>query len=253
MNVSSLAAMVRNRLRREGIYSRSEYWDAKAAEYNGDAISMWPNNALNRLYHREQTDLISAWLGDLRGRLVLDVGCGTGRISRFLAALGATVVGVDFSEKSLEVARRLSGAGNPSYRRQSVFELEGGGAFDAVVCLGCLSVACRTPGQFVCAARRLRNSLKTGGVLLLIEPFHRGFLHRVLNMSLDECLEVLRRERFDIRRTAELHFWPMRLLLAYFPLPATLTAAGYGLGQMFLKMFNRLSAGDYKAVYAVAE
>lgn len=250
MNVSSLAAMVRNRFRREALYSRSEYWDAKAAQYQGDAISMWPNNALNQLYHREQLDLIDGWLGDIRGLRVLDVGCGTGRISRHLASRGARVVGVDFSEKSLEVARGLGG--DIMYRRASVFELDETETFDAVVCLGCLSVACRTAREFALAIRRLRDSLRRGGTLVLIEPFHRGPLHRVLNMSFRECLAIIRGQRFEVVRTGELHFWPMRLLLAYFPLPAGLTTAGYRLGRALQAMVGRFSLGDYKAVQAAS-
>lgn len=45
--------------------------------------------------------------------LVLDVGCGTGRFSRRLDAAGLPVVGFDFSEESLRVARSRS---DPSIR-----------------------------------------------------------------------------------------------------------------------------------------
>lgn len=42
----------------------------------------------------------------------LDFGCGSGRSTRFLAALGFTVVGVDLSPAMLEQARRLDPAGD---------------------------------------------------------------------------------------------------------------------------------------------
>ncbi|MDE0460452.1 MAG: methyltransferase domain-containing protein [Chromatiales bacterium] len=45
-------------------------------------------------------------LGDVRGRDVLDLGCGTGRHTAWLAEAGARVTAVDFSEKMLERARR---------------------------------------------------------------------------------------------------------------------------------------------------
>src|SRR5918994_6041335 len=46
-------------------------------------------------------------LGDLRGRRVLDVGCGTGRLAIVLAERHAAKVwGVDPSAEMLEVARR---------------------------------------------------------------------------------------------------------------------------------------------------
>ena len=45
-------------------------------------------------------------LGDVRDRRVLDLGCGTGRHTAWLASAGARVTAVDFSEKMLEQARR---------------------------------------------------------------------------------------------------------------------------------------------------
>jgi SAM-dependent methyltransferase len=45
--------------------------------------------------------------GDLRGRRVLDVGCGTGRLALALAERGAKVWGVDSSEEMLAQARAV--------------------------------------------------------------------------------------------------------------------------------------------------
>jgi 2-polyprenyl-6-hydroxyphenyl methylase / 3-demethylubiquinone-9 3-methyltransferase len=49
-------------------------------------------------------------LGDLRGRLVLDAGCGGGLVAKTLAEAGAVVVGLDRSLGSLQVARRAAGS-----------------------------------------------------------------------------------------------------------------------------------------------
>jgi len=51
-----------------------------------------------------------AAVGDVCGRVVLDLGCGTGRHTLWLAASGATVTAVDFSEGMLAEARRKPGA-----------------------------------------------------------------------------------------------------------------------------------------------
>jgi malonyl-CoA O-methyltransferase len=49
-------------------------------------------------------------IGEVRGQAVLDLGCGTGRHAIWLAAAGASVTAVDFSEGMLREARRKAGA-----------------------------------------------------------------------------------------------------------------------------------------------
>ena len=43
--------------------------------------------------------------GDVKGRTVLDAGCGTGYLSKKLCDQGAHVTGIDFSERMIEIAR----------------------------------------------------------------------------------------------------------------------------------------------------
>lgn len=45
-------------------------------------------------------------LGDVRGKSILDVGCGSGIYSVYLAREGATVTGLDFSPNMLSLARK---------------------------------------------------------------------------------------------------------------------------------------------------
>jgi 2-polyprenyl-3-methyl-5-hydroxy-6-metoxy-1,4-benzoquinol methylase len=45
-------------------------------------------------------------LGNLRGKRILDVGCGDGRNSVLLAKLGAQVVGIDIAPVAIELARK---------------------------------------------------------------------------------------------------------------------------------------------------
>jgi malonyl-CoA O-methyltransferase len=69
------------------------------------------------IYDTEQNPLISLeeplvdrLLGDVAGLEIVDVGCGTGRHAVRLAARGAKVTGVDFSEGMLARARDKDGA-----------------------------------------------------------------------------------------------------------------------------------------------
>jgi ubiquinone/menaquinone biosynthesis C-methylase UbiE len=64
---------------------------------------------LNPLIALEEPRVREA-LGEVRGLEVLDLGCGTGRHALWLAAAGARVTAVDFSEGMLNEARRKPGA-----------------------------------------------------------------------------------------------------------------------------------------------
>ena len=55
-----------------------------------------------------QAAIIEKLPKDLRGIRILDAGCGTGVLSRMLDERGAEVVGVDISEKLIEVAKNRS-------------------------------------------------------------------------------------------------------------------------------------------------
>jgi 2-polyprenyl-6-hydroxyphenyl methylase/3-demethylubiquinone-9 3-methyltransferase len=85
-------------------------------------------------------------LAELRGRLVLDAGCGGGLVARTLTEAGAEVVGIDRSHGSLRVARRATGPaplrrGSPPAPPGRFHPVRGqlerlpfaDGAFDAVV------------------------------------------------------------------------------------------------------------------------
>ncbi|MGI8682246.1 MAG: class I SAM-dependent methyltransferase [Mycobacteriales bacterium] len=84
------------------------WWDAEAEAYqaqHGDFLRdvgfVWCPEGLD--------EATAHLLGDVRGRRVLEVGCGAAQCSRWLAAAGASVVGVDFSAGMLAAGRRLAG------------------------------------------------------------------------------------------------------------------------------------------------
>ena len=252
MKNSNIITMFKNRAQREQVYSKAEYWDSKAAELEGDAVSMWPNNRLNRLYLTEQMALVVSAVGELTGKRVLDVGCGTGRLSRFLAERGAIVSGIDFSAKAIEIARRHTPSGQPSFRVMSVFDLKDEAEYDLVFSWGCVVMAATNRAELTAAMRVLRRAVKPGGQALLLEPVHRGFVHRVLNMDTAEFCDVMRETGFEIQWVRQMHFWPMRFALAYIRWPGFITTPMYHLGQAMMKIPGLRGMGDYKAVAATA-
>lgn len=99
----------------------------------------------------------------LAGKKVLDVGCGGGLLSEGMAARGATVTGIDLSDKPLSVARLhlLESGQQVDYRKIAAEDLaeEMPEAFDAVTCLEMLEHV-PNPASIIAACARL---VKPGG------------------------------------------------------------------------------------------
>ena len=97
-------------------------------------------------------------LGDMGGREVLDLGCGTGRHTAWLAAAGARVTAVDFSAGMLEEARRKVSSGRVRFIVHDLHEPLPlpDASFDAVVSGLVLEHLRDLPGFFSEARRVLR-------------------------------------------------------------------------------------------------
>ncbi len=105
---------------------------------------------------------------------ILDIGCGPGWTSRFLARAGHKVVGVDISERMIEIARERSARENASVEFR-VGDMEfldvGRYDFDGALFFDCLH-HCPAYGE---ALKRAWAHLRPGGHLLLLET---TWLHR---------------------------------------------------------------------------
>jgi len=78
---------------------------------------------------------VRASVGEVAEKAVLDLGCGTGRHALWLAARGARVTAVDFSEGMLSEARQKPGAENITFVVHDLHEPLpfGGTSFEIVV------------------------------------------------------------------------------------------------------------------------
>jgi len=77
-------------------------------EWN-DAAESWAEFVRKgKDYHRDELNNPATFelVGDVKSKQVLDLACGEGYNTRILAAKGAKVTGVDFSEKMIDLARR---------------------------------------------------------------------------------------------------------------------------------------------------
>lgn len=123
----------------------SRWWDPEG--------EMRPLHELNpvRLAYVERS-------GALRGRSVLDVGCGGGLLSEAMAVAGATVTGLDLASELLEVARlhALESGVSVDYRLETAeaHAHSHAGRYDVVTCMEMLEHV-PDPGSVIAALARL--------------------------------------------------------------------------------------------------
>lgn len=102
-------------------------------------------------------------IASLRGKMVLDVGCGGGVLAESMAARGASVTGIDLAEKPLKVAQLhlLESGLNVDYRlvAPEVLARERAETFDVVTCMEMLE---HVPDPAVAVAA-CADLLKPGG------------------------------------------------------------------------------------------
>jgi ubiquinone/menaquinone biosynthesis C-methylase UbiE len=150
------------------------YWKEthrKIARAHGAAQAIveghpWLVNLFDDFAHRLGMRANFRRMGRLKGRRVLDLGCGRGRWAEEFARRGACVTGIDWSEEALEQAR--SRVPRATFVRMPVTALGFAAAsFDAV---NCVTVVQHLPHE--AHARVLREAARVlvpGGWLSLVE------------------------------------------------------------------------------------
>jgi SAM-dependent methyltransferase len=178
-----------------------------------------------------------AWLAtcleELKQRpgTVMDLGCGTGAATPILAELSGavSVLGLDVSAKSLELARRSFGSSRIEFRLIS--EHEPDASFDLAFCNGVFHHI--PPDRRDVVAQQVRRLLKPGGLFALWEnnPWNPGtryvmsripFDRDAVMLSSREATRLLRKADFEIVRTDFLFIFP-RLLKPFRILEPLLT------------------------------
>lgn len=144
--------------------------DPRELDKFGEVAHRWwdPNSEFRPLHDINPARV--AWIdgnAGLKGKQIIDIGCGGGLLSEGMAALGAQVTGIDLSEKALSIARlHLYESGHAiDYRLISAEAMaeEAPSGFDHVTCLEMLEHV-PDPSSTITACARL---VKPGGQVFL--------------------------------------------------------------------------------------
>lgn len=168
-------------------YSPPHYWEDRAQRFAGerDGLAAVCAYGMPEFYNRaidlEQRLALAPWLKVKKDARVLDVGCGIGRWSRFLAARGALVLGVDLSPTMIAQARRRAAEQGVEERCRfavaDLAHLDLGEQFDLVLGVTVLQHIL-DPVAFRSALSAMVSHLAPGGRMILLEAAPTAPLRR---------------------------------------------------------------------------
>lgn len=196
------------------------YWDRVANDYAATdplgavcypAAPAW----FNRFYARFQLRAVERMLGTLpfAGTRALDVGCGSGRWTRWLQSRGATAVGIDPTVGMLQAAKRLSPG--VEFHAMSATNIDlPAESFDLVMAVTVIQHL--HPEEQEHAAAAMRRVLKTGGNLFVFDLIDERDPGRVVfPRSAERWIDLYARHGMRlVRWTGQEHVPLMRLLQA---------------------------------------
>lgn len=104
-------------LREKRISASDEYWQTRAelfsAAYSKRDLLLRPA----QVFLRRRMEAVSRYIKHDKSAVALDAGCGSGELARVLAQYYKTVVGVDYSQIMIDLARKNSPPNNVEYRQ----------------------------------------------------------------------------------------------------------------------------------------
>ena len=176
---------------------------AELAKFSALAHRWWdPTSDFKPLHDINplRLDYIARRSGGLRGKRVLDVGCGGGILTEAMATAGAKVTGIDLSEKPLSVARlhQLESGVDVDYRLIAAEALaaEKPGEFDVVTCMELLEHVPQ-PGSTVAACAALA---KPGGLVVFSTINRNPKAYLLAVVGAEYVLRLLPRGTHDYAR-----------------------------------------------------
>jgi len=114
-------------------------------------------------------------LGDVKGKYILELGCGLGKFSTYLCKKGANVYGIDISEEAVKAANMINALNGTScqFRTGDIVKLPYNcEMFDRVVGVAVLHHLSKP--DVVEAMIQVQKALKHGGKAIFLEPIENS-------------------------------------------------------------------------------
>lgn len=230
-------------------YDSSAYWRARAREGSGQTRVLWRNEQYNTLVRQRQRPYIQNYVQSLSGGRVLDIGCGIGVVARMMTEMNPviTIDAVDFPEM-IEIAQRENASDRICYIASSAEAyLDPDKKYSFILSSGCFSAIREIP-KMERAIRNCIEMLEEGGVMLMIDPFHRwNYLARV-KYSSSQVIRLMKAHKCELIERSGILFWPFREWLANADLPPERLERYFWLGERLLQMLGAHAWADYKVL-----
>jgi len=153
--------------------------------------------------HEKSAEFISL-LGDVRGQDIFDLGCGRGDAVFELARRGANVIGIDYSEEGIEIAKSAFKVQSEKVRKNSRFFVMNAknldfkeNLFDAVISYDVFEHLYKDELEVV--MKNLSKILKPDGTLLVHTETNKIYLdttHPIWSYNIDHLLIKLNKILF---------------------------------------------------------
>jgi 2-polyprenyl-3-methyl-5-hydroxy-6-metoxy-1,4-benzoquinol methylase len=120
----------------------------------------------NPLLKKSNSEEVNEVLKEIRwdNKKILDVGCGTGLFAFNAAKKGADVLGIDFSEEAIMIAKKKNSLPNLQFKKLNANEINE--KFDVIVSLGTLEHM-DEPMEIL---KLFKKNLKKGGKIIITSP-----------------------------------------------------------------------------------
>ncbi|MEM4346980.1 MAG: class I SAM-dependent methyltransferase [Candidatus Altiarchaeota archaeon] len=182
----------------------------KLQEEEYDRPYHWLLGGVANLQYLLKVQIVIRIIGNLKSKKILDIGCGDGRFTSFLAKEGAEVYGVDYSERALRFAKVL--VPNAKFVRMDSYRLGFKASyFDVVTLIDTIEHLKKDKEEQT--LREIKKVLKPNGLVILSTVSNKIRVNKkhYRHYSEQQLREILGKYFSDIKIIGYVRYVPLYL------------------------------------------